>query len=165
MATSFDLPIERFFHRIEEDRDFFQYYSLSDEEALSLARKRAAYYLQNAIDRMMLEGNPEIDFSDTDTVLAQFNVDLTSREIFILSSLMYEYYLDKDVAKIKIMDNSFTPTELRVFDKSNLRSSFMALYDDVCQKNLLLLDSYRNTDRLSGSYKSIDFSAYEEEES
>lgn len=165
MATSFTQLINRFFSRIEEDREFFQYYSLSDEEALNLAQTRAQHYLMNAVDRMMLEGCPEIDFSDMDIALLQFNVDLTSREIFILASLMYEYYLEKDISKIKIMDNSFTPTELRVFDKSNLRNSFKALYDGVCQRNLEMLDSYRNTDRLTGAYKGIDFAAFDEEES
>lgn len=163
MATPFVTVIDRFFNRIEEDRDFFEYYSLSDGEAMQLANRRAMFYLRNAVDRMILEGTPEIDFTDTDEMLAQFSEDLTSREVFILASLMYEYYLEKDIAKIKTMDRSFTPTELRVFDASNARTSFKALYDGVCENNRLLLDSYRNTDRLTGQYKGIDFSSYDDE--
>lgn len=163
MATPFTDVIERFYHRIEEDRDFFDYYGLSEMEALALARTRSIAYLNNAIDRMMLDGKPDIDFSDVDVMLNQFNVDLTPREVFILSSLMYEYYLEKDLSKIKIMDNSFTPTELRVFDTSNLRASYLALCDSVAAKNMSLLDSYRNTDRHTGAYKGVTYTSFDEE--
>lgn len=164
MATSFEKPIGRFLRRIEEDRDFFQYYSLTDEQAMELAKYRADAYLHNAIDRIMLDGQPEIDFSDVDEGNQVFNVDLTSREVFILASLMYEYYLDKDISKIKTYNVNYTDTELRVFDPSNARSTFQALYDDVCEKNVALLDSYRSTDRNSGALRGINYSSYDEAE-
>lgn len=41
MGTPFLEPINRFLRRIEEDRDFFQYFQLSGDEALDLARRRA----------------------------------------------------------------------------------------------------------------------------
>lgn len=164
MATSFELPINRFFHRIEEDREFFQYYNLSDTAAFQLAQTRAMSYLHNAIDRMMMDGMPTVDFSDIDDAAAQFNIDLTSREVFILASLMYEFYLEKDIAKLKTYNVNYTSTDLKVFDPSNARNSFKALYDGVVLKNEKLLDQYRNTDRLTGAFKTIDFSAYGEED-
>lgn len=164
MATSFELPINRFFARIEEDREFFQYYNLSDTAAFQLAQTRAKNYLHNAIDKMMMEGMPEIDFSDVDETVAEFNVDLTSREVFILASLMYEFYLEKDIAKLKTYNVNYTSTNLKVFDPSNARSTFQSLYDGVVAKNQLLLDQYRNTDRLTGAYKTIDYAAYDDEE-
>lgn len=164
MATSFELPINRFFARIEEDREFFQYHNLSDTAAFQLAQTRATNYLRDAIDKMMLEGMPEIDFSDVDEVVAQFNADLTSREIYILASLMYEFYLAKDIAKLKTYNVNYTATNLRVFDPSNARSTFQSLYDGVVAKNQLLLDQYRNTDRLTGAYKTIDYGSYDDEE-
>lgn len=165
MATSFELPINRFFTRIEEDRDFFQYYNLSDVEAFQLAQTRAKNYLVDAIDKMMIEGMPSIDLFDTDEASAQFNEDLTSREVYILASLMYEFYLAKDIAKLKTYNVNYTATNLKVFDPSNARSTFQSLYDGVVAKNQLLLDQYRNTDRLTGAYKTIDYGAYDEEES
>lgn len=164
MATPFEDPINRFFYRIEEDRDFFQYINLDNEEAMRLARRRAANYLRNAVDRMMLDGAPDIDLSDVDEQAAQFNMDLTSREVFILASLMYEYYLAKDIAKIKTYTVNYTATDLRVFDPSNARTSFMELYNGVKADNEKLLDLYRNTDRLTGAAKHIDFASYDEED-
>lgn len=164
MATSFELPINRFFKRIEEDRDFFQYHNLSDAAAFQLARTRAVNYLHDAIDKMMIDGMPTVDFSDCDETVDEFNFDLTSREIFILSSLMYEFYLAKDIAKLKTYNVNYTSTELKVFDPSNARSTFKELYDSVVAANERLLDQYRNTDRLTGAFKTINFSAYSDEE-
>lgn len=164
MATSFELPINRFFYRIEEDRDFFQYYNLSESAAFQLAQRRALHYLHDAVDKMMMVCTPDIDLSDMDEPAAQFNADLTSREIFILASLMYEFYLEKDIAKLKTYNVNFTSTDMKVFDPSNARSTFQALYDGVVAKNELLLDQYRNTDRLTGAFKTIDYSAYSDEE-
>ena len=164
MATPFEAPISRFLYRVEEDRDFFQYFNLDDVEALQLARKRAQNYLYDAADRIMMECAPDIDFTDMDDTLAQFNADLTSREVFLLSSLMYEYYLAKDIAKIKTYSVNYTATDLRVFDPSNARTSFMEIYNGVKAENEKLLDLYRNTDRLTGAAKSIDFASYDEED-
>ena len=164
MATSFELPIERFFYRIEEDRDFFQYLNLDETHAMQLARRRASHYLMNAVDRLMMDGMPDIDLTDCDLVLAEFNADLTSKEVFFLASLMYEYYLEKDIAKLKTYTVNYTHVDLKVFDPSNARSSFMEMYNSVKAQNEKLLDTYRNTDRLTGAFKAIDFSSYSEEE-
>ena len=81
MATSFMVPINRFFRRIEEDREFFDYYQLSGDEAMNLATTRARNYLRDAIDRVMLDGKPDIDFTDVDDAAYEFHEDLTSKEI------------------------------------------------------------------------------------
>lgn len=164
MATSFEQPINRFFNRIEEDREFFQYYNLSDVAAFQLAQSRAMNYLRNAIDKMMMDGMPEVDFTDYDETIAEFNFDLTSREVFILASLMYEFYLEKDIAKLKTYNVNYTDTELKVFDPSNARSTFREIYNDVVTRNEHLLDQYRNTDRLTGAFKTIDYAAYDDGE-
>lgn len=164
MATSFELPINRFLYRIEEDREFFQYFNLSEMEAMQLARHRAENYLRDAIDRMMIDGMPDIDFTDVDDITEEFNADLTSREVFILASLMYEFYLRKDIAKLKTYSVNYTSSDLRVFDPSNARSTFKALYDGVVQENEKLLDQYRCTDRLTGAFKGINFASYDEED-
>lgn len=162
MGTPFSIPIERFFHRIEEDREFFNYYQLSDDEALQFAKVRAKAYLQNAADKIMMGGVSDVDFSDVDGVLDQFNADLTSREIYLLSSLMYEFYLEKDIAKLKTLSVNYTSSNLRVFDPSNARTSFHTLYKDVCEQNAILMDAYRNTDRVTGAFKGIDYASYDE---
>nr|DAW19890.1 MAG TPA: hypothetical protein [Caudoviricetes sp.] len=156
MGTPFLDPINRFLRRIEEDRDFFQYFQLSDDEALDLARRRARNYLEDAIDRMMMDGRPSVDLTDIDEGSFSFNIELTRNEVFLLSSLMYEYYLDKDISRIKTLNVNYTGTELKVFDPSNARSSFLQLYENVQRQNENLLDTYRNVDRETGEFISIN---------
>lgn len=161
MGTPFSIPIERFFHRIEEDREFFHYYRLSDDEAMELAGIRAQAYLRNAADKIMMGGMAEIDFSDVDDILGQFNTDLTSQEVYLLSSLMYEFYLEKDISRLKTLSVNYTSSDLKVFDPSNARTSFHALYQEVCERNAVLLDNYRNIDRKTGAFKGIDYASYD----
>ena len=156
MGTPFLEPINRFLRRIEEDRDYFQYFQLSDDEALDLARRRARNYLEDAIDRMMMDGRPSVDLTDIDEGSFSFNIELTRNEVFLLSSLMYEYYLDKDISRIKTLNVNYTGTELRVFDPSNARSSFLQLYENVQRQNEKLLDTYRNVNRETGEFISIN---------
>lgn len=163
MATSYSVPINEFFSRVEKDKDFFQYFNLSDGEAMELANKRAEIYLFEACAKIMMMCQPTVNFSNRDDDLRQFNFDLTPSEILLISSLMYEFYLDRDVSYIKLQSVNYAPTALRVFDPSNARSTFLALYNFVHAQNETLIDVYKNTDRLTGTYNSINFAAYEED--
>lgn len=162
MGTSMMEPINRFLRRVEEDRDFFQYFMLSDEEALSLARHRARNYLEDAIDRMMIDGRPTVDMTDIDEDTFSFNIELTRSEVFILASLMYEFYLAKDISRIKTQSVNYTGSELKVFDPSNARSTFLKLYENVQAQNEMYLDTYRNTDRNTGGFIAINTTSVDE---
>ena len=162
MATNFSVPIEYFFRRVEEDRKFFNYFALTDEEAMNIATIRATQYLYESVTRIVFECPDKADFFAYDTATASFTGDLTQREILLLSSLMYEMYLNRDIAKLKCWNVNFTPTDLRVFDPSNARKTFLSMYNTVVSENDHLMDVYRNSDRETGVMVGIDFSAYEE---
>lgn len=162
MGTPVDDVINLFLSRVEEDRSFFHYRGMSDEESMKIVKSRSTQYLKLAIARVTLDCHPSISFMLTDDK-ENFSETLTYVEEFLLSSLMYEYYLEKDIARLKTYNVNYTSSELRVFDPSNARTSFQALYDDIRGQNLCLLDSYRNTDRVTGEFTSIDFDQYAEE--
>lgn len=157
--TSFSTIIDMFMHRVEEDKRFFNYYGMTDEEALALAYDRASVYLDEAVAIVMFKGRPQVDFSNIDAVNRQFNFDLTPREKYLLSSLMYLQHLDRSIAYLKTLSVNYTSTDLRVFDPSNARKTFLSLYDSVKRECDELLDIYRNTDRDDGQYLGIDFAA------
>lgn len=159
MATSYYDLIEMFFHRIEKDRDFFNYFSLSDEEAMEIAETRAQAYLEEAVARIQIECHPTVDFSDRGD--DEFNWDLNDREKLLVTSLMYEYYLGRDISYLKLQNVNYTSTDLRVFDPSNWRLSFMEMYESVRAQNAELLDIYKNTSRETGEYLALDFSRYD----
>lgn len=164
MATPYIVPIEAFYRRVEKDYEFFNYFDLTPEEAMELARERANGYLMEATGMLMLKCVPDVDFNDRDDVAQEFNFDWTNSEVFLIGSLMYEMYLDRDIARLKCLMVNYTPTDLRVFDPSNARSTFLAMYESVCNKNALLIDDYASRDRLTGKLKGIDYASYDEGE-
>ena len=96
---------------------------------------------------------------------AAFTADLTAQEVYILASLMYRQYLDRDIAYLATLSVNYTSTDLRVFDPSNARKTFAALYQSVCAECDRLVDTYRNTDRLKNVFAGIDFDQYDVAES
>lgn len=161
MGTEFKVLIDLFFKRIEKDKSFFCYFDLDDESAMKLAEERADTYLHEAIARLILEGLPTVDFTNRDEINKCFNFELTDIEKLIIPSIMYEYYLDRDVALIKLANVNYTPTEMRVFDPTGARNSFMNMYKNLQESNAILIDRYKNSDRVTGAYRSFDFSKYD----
>lgn len=161
MGTPYEDLIDRFLKLIKKDKKFFRYINLADDEIVSIVNERALELLGLAVDRFIVDGMPSVDFNDRDD--KKFNFELTASEKLIIPSLMYEYYMREDIAYIKILSVNYTPNNLRVFSPDNARTSFNNLYTTVCEQNIKLLDTYRNSDRDTGELKSIDFAVYDEE--
>lgn len=164
MATPYSDIINAFLRRIELDRQFFQYLHLSPGQANEIALERSKGLMDEAIGIFISKCPPQVDFGDRDNDAEQFNFDLTISEKYLISSLMYQQYLERDIAKLKRWNVDYTPTELRVFDPSNARSTFMSMFEYVCTQNEQLMDDYRSKDRETGQYLSIDFAAYDEDD-
>ena len=163
MATSFQKPVDIFLGRIEKDIDFFRYIGLSDGEAAQLAAERSKNILLQANLALALRCKSDIDFTDVDVDNDVYTADLNSNEIYLVGSMMYEIYLQKDIAKIKLDNVNYTASELKVFDPSNARSTFMSIYNTVAEENKMLIAEYRDTDRKTGKYLGIDYAVYDEE--
>lgn len=159
--TLYSTIYEQFFHRIEEDRDFFNYFQLSDEEMMEVANTRASAYMEEAICRITMQCNPTIDFTSRNEEKTAFKADLTANEQYLIASLMFEQYIERDVAYLKRLSVNYTSTELRVFSPDNWRLSFNELYERVHIQNVGLLNQYKNTDRLTGQYRLIDFGSFD----
>jgi len=132
---------------------------LTDDEVKGLVDIRCANFLDEAVNRLIIEANPSVDFTDRDT--EQFNFDLTCSELAIIPSLMYEQYLFRDFSYLKTLNVNYTPTEMRVFDPSNARATFLNIYNTVCATNEKYIDIYKNSDRATGALKSINFANYD----
>lgn len=167
MGTPYTVIINAFLRKVELDRQYFFYNDLSDEYAMKIATDRAYAFLEEASDRVMLECMPVVDFSlmytdngDVDQNGA-FSFDIVPQERLLLSSLMYEAYMARDISRLKTMDVNFTGTEMRVFDPSNARKTFLSMYESVKAQNAVLIDMYKNSDRATGHYNVIDFAKYD----
>ena len=164
MPTPFSTLINRFFRRIEEDKNYFDYYNLTNEQAMSVAYERAKGFLYEATELIMLKATPTVDLTDYDETYEQFNFDLNNSEILLVSSFMYQQYLERTIAKLKEYNVNYTADNLKVFDPSNARSTFQSLYERVCEDNNILLDLYNNKDRETNEVLSINYADYDEEE-
>ena len=160
MSTSFDTIFTVFFDKIEKDSEFFNYYNLTNQQALDLAVERAESYLKESIVKLTLKCTPDIDFKDYNTTTKVINADLTTTEIDLLANLMFEMYMAKDIAKLKGLELNFTPKDLQVFSPSNSRKTFMDMYKDVKKDNLVLIADYASVNRLTGKKKTIDYEEY-----
>ena len=157
--------IDFFYNKVEKDKDFFHYCEMSDEEITKIINVRAFNYLDEAVKRILMETTPSIEFNIV-TIDDEhfFEDDLTQREILLLVSIMYEIYLSRDIAYLKCLNVNYTSTDLRVFDPSNARKTFMEMYTFISNENKGLLDIYKNSDRNTGAFKVLDFASYNSEE-
>lgn len=162
MSTLFEPIRNRFFRRIEKDKDFFAYYNISTSEAIELAKTQANGYIVDAVDKLTSNCTPDVDFYDYDELLEQFNITLTTKEIGLISELMYEVYFNRDLATLKAFKIAMTPSDLNQFSPANERKSFTEMLEVIKQDNIKNIDRYASTDRLTGKRKSIDYSKYED---
>lgn len=160
MGTSIETPIKLFLRRVEEDKKFFNYYNLMPFEAMDLAKQRAEHFLEEAIYRITIECQLEVDFTKRDAE-GNFTFEWTAQEKCLIPSLMYEVYLSRTFAYLKDLNVNFTSSELKVFDPSNARKSFLELYNKVKEENEHLIARYRDTERSDGSYKTVNFATYD----
>lgn len=157
MSTAYSVFYNKFFYKIEKDKDFFNYYRLSSDEAMILARERSKNYLKESLAKLTLESTNDVDFNDYDDILETVNIDCTNTEQDIIANLMFEMYLSRDIAKLNVFAVSFTPTDLKVFSPAEERKSFVNMYDSVVLKNTNMIDAYNSRDRLTGKRKIIDY--------
>ncbi|MCM1333454.1 MAG: hypothetical protein NC084_06235 [Bacteroides sp.] len=158
-TTSYQQIYEWFFSRIEKDEEFFRYYDLTAKDAIRLAKRRASNYLEEAIGLIKLKALPQVDFNDR--THRGFNFQFNAMERILIPSLMYEMYLDRDIAYLKLYNVNFTSTDIRVFDPSNARKTYLELYQTVRDYNKQLIDDYKNTDRTTGKFRKMSFKKYD----
>jgi hypothetical protein len=152
----------RFYKRIEKDKDFFTYYNLTTEEAIQLAEVQANGYIIEAIDKLTDIYTPkDVDFYDFDDLLEIFNFDLTNKEIGLLVGLMYEVYFERDLVLLKAFKIAMTPSDLNQFSPASERKTFAEMVETIKQDNIVKIDNYSSVDRITGARKVIDHSKYE----
>lgn len=158
--TDYEVLYKAFFDRIEKDVAFFNYNGVTAENALVVAEQRAKNYLNEAIGLMKLKCTLDIDIQ-LDDDLEKINVDLTTTEIYLIASLMYEVYLSRDIATLKSMVNALTSSDIKMlYAPANERKSFMDMFSSIQDKNLVLIDNYNSRDRITGKRKVIDYGSY-----
>ena len=91
-TTAFSVFYSAFFDKMEQNRKFFKYFNLSDEEAMEIAISRAETYRKEAVAKLLLQCSPDVDFNDVDLENKCFNFKATNTEIELIANLMFEKY-------------------------------------------------------------------------
>lgn len=161
-TTSFNEFYSRFYDKVENDPDFFDYYNHTSDESMEIAQERAKSYLNEAVDIFTLKCTPSVDFFNIDTTNDCFNFEVTSREIEIITRIMYSIYLERDISKLKPLINSLTATDIKsLFSPANDRKTFESLLNWYKNKTDILISNYAARDRLTNKRKTIGYDEYE----
>ena len=163
MSTSFEKIINKFFRKIEKDREFFSYYNVSLEEAMQLAKEQANGYLLEAVEKLTDECVPDVDFFDYDEELQVFNFKLTDKEIGLLTDLMREVYFERDFVTLKAFKIAMTPSDLNQFSPASERKTFTDMVNGIKSENIGKISQYASVDRITGKKKLINYSQYNED--
>lgn len=163
MSTSFEKVINKFFRKIEKDREFFSYYNVSLEEAMQLAKEQANGYLLEAVEKLTDECVPDVDFFDYDEELQVFNFKLTDKEIGLLTDLMREVYFERDFVTLKAFKIAMTPSDLNQFSPASERKTFTDMVNGIKSENIGKISQYASVDRMTGKKKLINYSQYNED--
>ena len=163
MSTSFEKVINKFFRKIEKDREFFSYYNVSLEEAMQLAKEQANGYLLEAVEKLTDECVPDVDFFDYDEELQVFNFKLTEKEIGLLTDLMREVYFERDFVTLKAFKIAMTPSDLNQFSPASERKTFTDMVNGIKSENIGKISQYASVDRITGKKKLINYSQYNED--
>ena len=163
MSTSFEKIINKFFRKIEKDREFFSYYNVTLEDAMQLAKEQANGYLLEAVEKLTDECIPDIDFFDYDEELQVFNFKLTEKEIGLLTDLMREVYFERDFVTLKAFKIAMTPSDLNQFSPASERKTFTDMVNGIKSENVGKISQYASVDRMTGKKKLINYSQYNED--
>ena len=163
MSTSFEKVINKFFRKIEKDREFFSYYNVTLEDAMQLAKEQANGYLLEAVEKLTDECIPDIDFFDYDEELQVFNFKLTEKEIGLLTDLMREVYFERDFVTLKAFKIAMTPSDLNQFSPASERKTFTDMVNGIKSENVGKISQYASVDRITGKKKLINYSQYNED--
>lgn len=163
MSTSFEKVINKFFRKIEKDREFFSYYNVTLEDAMQLAKEQANGYLLEAVEKLTDECVPDVDFFDYDEELQVFNFKLTEKEIGLLTDLMREVYFERDFVTLKAFKIAMTPSDLNQFSPASERKTFTDMVNGIKSENVGKISQYASVDRVTGKKKLINYSQYNED--
>ena len=164
MSTSFEKIINKFFRKIEKDKDFFAYYNVTLTDAMELAKEQANGYLLEAIEKLTDECVPDVDFFNYDEELQEFGFKLTNKEIGLLTDLMREVYFERDFVTLKAFKIAMTPSDLNQFSPASERKTFTDMVNGIKSENIGKISQYASIDRETGKKKLINYSQYNEED-
>ena len=163
--TLFTDVIASFYHYIENDVDFFNYFELDEDECMEVAGQRAEVLLVEAasyISRKMVVENVfsktqkiEVGVApDTEEVMA-FTETLNDMEINLLVHAMFLTYLYRDLTMLRTFHGVLSSSDLNMFSPANERKTYVAMVQQYEDTLKVEISEYQMYDRESGSFVQV----------
>ena len=153
--TAFEDVINAFYHYIEEDVDFFDYFDLDEEECMEVAGQRAEVLLSEATSYLSRKLIVESVFSTIDTQTQEFTDTLTNAEINLLVKAMFLMYLQRDLTKLRTFHGVMTSSDLNMYSPANERKTFVEMTKNYEADLKVEISEYQMKDRATGAYIQI----------
>lgn len=153
--TAFEDVINAFYHYIENDVDFFDYFNLDEEECMEVAGQRAEVLLIEATSYLNRKLIVESVFSTIDTQTQQFTEMLTDVEINLLVKTMFLTYLQRDLTKLRTFHGVMTSSDLNMYSPANERKTFVTMVQEYEANLKVEISEYQMRDRTTGAYIQI----------
>lgn len=149
MGTPYKKVSERFLDKIKNDKKFFTYKGLTEEEIKELITKRTNFLLDNAVIELEFKINPVhmISFIDKNDELEEFNFNLTLPEEDLISDLMVAKYYEEQLAGINKRMDYVGEQGKPLFSLATDRKTLMDLVSFVYNSFNVKLDEYNGRDR------------------
>lgn len=157
-TTSYSIVYARFFDKLEKDIDFFDYYNLTEEESLAIAKQRANNYLNEAVAYLLFKCTPDVDFTNRCNKQEVFNFALTNTEIELLSRIMYVIHLEREISRLKPVLNNLTASDIKaLFSPANDRKTYQDMLTAYKERTDVLITNYAARYRLTGKLKPYNY--------
>ena len=153
--TAFEDVINAFYHYIENDVDFFNYFDIDEDECMEVAGQRAEVLLIEATSYLSRKMVFESVFSKYEVDSKEFDETLNLAEINLLVKTMFLMYLQRDLTVLRTFHGVMTASDLNMYSPANERKTFV----DMVQKYELDLQveitEYQMRDRNTGTFVQI----------
>ena len=169
--TAFSDVINAFYHYIEKDVDFFQYFELDEDECMEVAGQRAGVLLEEAISYLCRKLIIENVFSHTELVHSEdweygqdeedndaymaFTETLTNTEINLLVKAMFLMYLQRDLTVLRTFHGVMTSSDLNMYSPANERKTFVDMVQKYESELKVEISEYQMVDRSTGTFIQI----------
>lgn len=140
MATSYQLVFDPFSSKIK-DKMFVELTQVDSEDQM----------IQLLNDGLIYFKYPKVDIFDKDDTLMQFNITMTTKanykEIQIISHLMVQAWLDRQVNNIDLIKQKFSDRDFKITSQAAHLDKLLLLQEKQMNKcNRLMKNYYASTD-------------------
>ena len=143
--TPYQKIIEEFLIKISQDKEYFVYGNRTEQEVNDIIEKRSIALLKQACNELNNGILEQVELSLDDTTQS-ITVELTDKEIDIISDEMKIIYMNEPLLKLKQF-NVYLGTDIQNWSPANERKTYLEQLEYLQEKMNIKIDNYNSIDR------------------